>query len=146
MSRIGCNDGEKFAKMFLKSALAIGVLTSVAFLAACSKKETAASSDASATANSQAAAAPPSEKEAKIEAQFVPAPNTKPNAPVQERLNGAVHPGLTMMLQAYIQAKGRMPSTIQEFAYATVDILPPVPEGMKFAIDPADKTVKLVRK
>src|SRR3954466_428101 len=105
--------------MFLKSAFAIVVLVGVAFLGACAKKESAASSDASAAANAQAAAAPPSEQEAKIEAQFVPPPNAKPNAPVQERLNGAVHPGLTMMLQAYIQAKGRMPASIQEFAYST---------------------------
>jgi hypothetical protein len=120
-------------------------LFSACFLAACAKKEAPASATSPTAEQAQAAAAP-SEQEQKIEAQFVPPPNAKPDAPVQERLNGAVHPGLTMMLQAFIQAKGRMPASIQEFAYTTMDSMPAVPPGMKYQIDPADKTVKLVRK
>src|SRR5436190_4123971 len=47
-------------------------------------------------------AAPPPEVEARIEAQLIPAANAKPDAPLQERLQGAVHQELTMRLQMYI--------------------------------------------
>jgi hypothetical protein len=85
-------------------------------------------------------------EEAKVEAQLIPPPNAKPDAPPQERLVGAIHPELTMRLQMYIDRTGKIPETIYEFANAAVDSMPPAPAGMKYAIDPADRTVKVVRK
>ena len=41
---------------------------------------------------------------------------------------------------------GRMPESFSEFAFRNMDSVPPVPEGMKFVIDPVDKAVKVVKK
>ena len=46
----------------------------------------------------------------------------------------------------YIEKNGRMPQTFSEFANSAMDSVPPVPEGMKFIIDPVDKAVKVVKK
>ena len=46
----------------------------------------------------------------------------------------------------YIEKNGRMPESFSEFAFRNMDTVPRVPEGMKFAIDPVDRTVKIVKK
>ena len=46
----------------------------------------------------------------------------------------------------YIQKTGRMPQSFDEFAFRNLDTVPMVPEGMKYAIDPVDKAVKVVKK
>ncbi len=109
-------------------------------LAGCKKEEAAEQ------AKEEKAATPAPEIEAKIEAQLIPAANSNPNATLQERLQGAVHQELTMRLQMYIDRTGKIPETIYEFANVAVDSMPPAPPGMKYAIDAADKTVKVVRK
>jgi hypothetical protein len=122
----------KRALLFLISA---GLL-----LAACKKP--------AAEAKEEAASVISAEDNAKIEAELIPPPttSTKPGAPAVERLQGAVHPGLTARLQAYIDRTGQVPETIYEFANTAVDSMPPAPAGMKYVIDPADRTVKAVRK
>ena len=72
---------------------------------------------------------------------------TQPTArPALERYNGAVHAKLTMQLRMYIEKNGRMPDTFSEFANSAMDSVPLAPEGMKFVIDPSDRTVKAVKK
>jgi len=66
--------------------------------------------------------------------------------PVQERLNGAVHAKLTMQLRMFIEKNGRVPESFSEFANSAMDTVPLAPDGMKFVIDPADRTVKAVKK
>ena len=61
-------------------------------------------------------------------------------------MEGAIHPQLTMRLQEFIEKRGRLPESIYEFANTAVDSMPPAPAGMKYVIDPADKTIKAVRK
>ena len=76
-----------------------------------------------------------------------PRPNVaQPVRPIQERINGAIHAQLTVQLRMYMEKNGRMPQTFSEFANSAMDTVPPVPEGMKFAIDPVDRTVKVVKK
>jgi len=70
----------------------------------------------------------------------------QPVQPIQERINGAVHAQLTVELRMYIQKTGRMPQSFDEFAFRNLDTVPMVPEGMKYAIDPVDKAVKVVKK
>jgi len=115
------------------------LFVSLILASACKKKE-------SVQAQEETASALPPEESEKIAAQLVPAPNVKPDATPQERLQGAIHPGLTMRLQMYIEKTGKIPETIYEFANTAVDSMPPAPAGMKYVIDPADKTVKAVRK
>src|SRR2546421_13057636 len=125
-------------------------------LCGCSKKETPS-------------AQPTPEQAAQIEADYLPtrensaqpttaAASSPPAAParpvaaqqidrpVQERLNGAVHAKLTVQLRMYIEKNGRMPETFSEFSNSAMDSVPLAPEGMKFAIDPTDRTVKAVKK
>ena len=66
--------------------------------------------------------------------------------PIQERLQGAIHAQLTVQLRMFIEKNGRMPTTFSEFANSAMDSVPLVPEGMKYAIDPVDRTVKVVKK
>jgi hypothetical protein len=68
------------------------------------------------------------------------------NRPIQERLNGAIHARLTVQLRMFIEKNGRMPETFSEFANAAMDSAPLAPDGMKFVIDPVDRTVKAVKK
>ena len=76
-----------------------------------------------------------------------PRPNVaQPAQPIQERINGAIHAQLTVQLRMYIEKNGRMPQSFSEFAFRSMDTVPPVPEGMKFVIDPVDKAVKVVKK
>ena len=70
----------------------------------------------------------------------------QPVAPIQQRLQGAIHAQLTIQLRRYIEKNGRMPDNFSEFANATMDSVPEAPNGMKFAIDPTDGTVKAVKK
>jgi len=125
-------------------------------LCGCSEKETPS-------------AQPTPEQAAQIEAEYLPIPvnAAQPTAtpaspapaaparpaaaqqiarPVQERLNGAVHAKLTIQLRMYIEKNGRMPETFSEFANSAMDSVPLAPEGMKFVIDPTDRTVKAVKK
>ena len=46
----------------------------------------------------------------------------------------------------YIEKNGRMPESFSEFANSAMDSVPLAPDGMKFVIDPADRTVKAVKK
>lgn len=66
--------------------------------------------------------------------------------PVQERLNGAIHAGLTLQLRRFVQKNGRMPEGFAEFVSSAMDSAPLAPDGMKFVIDHADQTVKAVKK
>lgn len=87
----------------------------------------------------------PPEAAAQVEAQLIPPPDAQPGAPVQERLDGAVHPRMTELLLKFEQQFGRMPSNIWEFTGRMMDSLPAAPPGMKYEVDPVDKAVKLVR-
>lgn len=120
----------------MKKQLTVLALITLLLAACKAKQET--------TAEESAPVSP--EVNAKIEAELIPPPNAKPNAPAIERLEGAIHPDLTARLQMYIEKTGKVPETIYEFANTVVDSMPPAPAGMKYAIDPADKTVKVVRK
>ena len=119
-------------------------------------------------ASAESTPPPTPEQTAQIEAEYIlpankaasPTPATvaspspgqpRPNAPqlvqpIQERINGAVHAQLTVQLRMYIEKNGRMPESFSEFAFRNMDSVPPVPEGMKFVIDPVDKVVKVVKK
>ena len=46
----------------------------------------------------------------------------------------------------FIEKNGRVPETFSEFANAAMDSVPLAPNGMKFVIDPTDRTVKAVKK
>jgi hypothetical protein len=112
-----------------------------------------------------AAPQPTAEQAAQIESQYLLPPNDStpaqaaspspvsraPNAqqparPVQERLQGAIHAQLTVQLRMFIEKNGRVPETFSEFANSAMDSVPLAPEGMKFVIDPTDRTVKAAKK
>ena len=80
-----------------------------------------------------------------MEVQFLPSTNAAAST-LEERLHGAVHPELTARLRLFIDTHGRMPENFYEFSNRSMDTVPPVPAGMKYMIDPSDKTVKAVRK
>jgi hypothetical protein len=124
------------AKAFLSPLLATAFV-----LAACHKQPTA-----EVRQESEDKAILPPEETARVEAQLVPVATAKADAPAQERLQGAVHPELTMRLQMYIERTGKIPENIYEFANTAVDSMPPAPPGMKYVIDPVDKAVKVTRK
>lgn len=88
----------------------------------------------------------PPEAIEQIEAQVIPPPDAPPAAPPQERLAGAVHPQMTELLLKFEQQFGRMPEDFYEFSGRMMDSVPAAPIGMKYAIDPVDKAIKLVRK
>lgn len=73
-------------------------------------------------------------------------PQVQPGVPIQQRLQGAIHAQLTIQLRRYVEKNGRMPDNFSEFVNATMDSVPEAPNGMKFAIDLTDKTVKVVKK
>jgi len=127
-------------------------------LTGCGKKD---------TASAQNKSQPTPEQAAQIESEYILPANkaasaTPPTAspspgqprlnvsqavrPIQERINGAIHAQLTVQLRMYIEKNGRMPQTFSEFANSAMDSVPLAPEGMKFAIDPVDRTVKIVKK
>ena len=110
---------------------------------------------------------PTPEQAAQIESQYVLPPNTAPSSspatpaltaqrnpnaaaaaarPIQERLQGAIHAPLTIQLRQFIEKNGRVPESFSEFANAAMDSAPLAPDGMKFVIDPTDRTVKVVKK
>ena len=66
--------------------------------------------------------------------------------PIQQRLNGAIHARLTILLRQFVEKNGRMPESFGEFANSAMDSVPLAPDGMKFVIDTADRTVKAVKK
>ena len=70
----------------------------------------------------------------------------QPVVTIQQRLQGAIHAQLTIQLRRFIEKYGRMPESFSEFVNATMDTVPEAPAGMKFAIDPVDKSVKAVKK
>jgi hypothetical protein len=109
-------------------------------LGGCKKKP-----EAAAQVEEEKAALPP-EETAKIEAQLIAPPTAKVNAPIQERLQGAIHAELTMRLNMFVEKYGRMPEGLYEFSNMAMDSMPAAPPGMKYVIDPADRTVKAVRK
>jgi len=129
-------------------------------LGGCGRKDT------SSTANSPQ---PTPEQAAQIESQYLLPPNTAPSSspatpaltaqrnpnastaaarpiPIQERLQGAIHAQLTVQLRIFIEKNGRVPESFSEFANAAMDSAPLAPDGMKFVIDPTDRTVKVVKK
>jgi hypothetical protein len=110
-------------------------------LSACSKKEKAAAENAT----EAQAAQPPPEVAAQIESQVVP-PKNPSAATIQERLDGAVHPQFTVLLHKFVDTFGRMPESFNELAARTMDSIPALPPGLKYEIDPADKSVKVVKK
>jgi predicted small lipoprotein YifL len=117
-------------------------------------------------------AQPTPEQAAQIESEIIPPPNNpatpvprasvrtaqgQPAAsapavqqavvPIQQRINGAIHAQLTVQLRMYMEKNGgRMPQSFSEFAFRNMDTVPAVPEGMKYVIDPVDRTVKVVKK
>ncbi|MGZ8901758.1 MAG: hypothetical protein ACXW3Z_16825 [Limisphaerales bacterium] len=103
-------------------------------LAGCAKKEEKAVTEL------------PPEATAQIESQLIPPPDVELGAPPQERLAGAVHPQMTELLLRFEQQFSRMPEDFYEFSGRMMDSVPAAPPGMKYAIDPVDKAVKLVRK
>ncbi len=106
-------------------------LTVLALLTGCGKKK-------------EAEASLPPAREAQIESQFMPVTNA---ANIEDRINGAVHPELTMQLQMFIKLRGRMPESFFELANSGFsDSVPALPLNMKYVIDPKDKTVKAVKK
>jgi hypothetical protein len=74
------------------------------------------------------------------------AASTQAAQTIQQRLQGAIHAQLTVQLRMYIEKNGRLPDSFAEFINSAMDSAPPAPDGMKFVIDPADKTVKAVKK
>jgi len=129
-------------------------------LCGCSRKDQSAS---------EAGPQPTPEQAAQIEAEYVlpasqpaaaapgspqPAPQQPQPAqsvavaqqPIQQRLSGAIHAKLTIQLRQYIEKNGQMPGSFAEFANSAMDSAPAAPDGMKFVIDPADRTVKAVKK
>jgi len=91
----------------------------------------------------------PPEQVVQIESQFLPSPNTKKTShspAIEDRLDGAVHAQLTAQLRMFKAFKGRMPENFYELANSVGDSVPRLPDGMKFVIDPADQTVKAMRK
>ncbi len=50
-----------------------------------------------------------------------------------------------MALHKFIRENGRMPKDFSEFAGASMDSVPFAPEGMEYAIDYANKQVKVVK-
>jgi hypothetical protein len=131
------------------------LISALLAVSGCGKKEEAAPAAAAA----EAAALTP-EETAQIEAQYSPPPapsgpsgpsapapkNQDPAPPIVQRLQGAVHNPLTLQLRMYIERTGQMPASLAEFVNSAMDSVPPAPPGMKFVLDPADKTVKVVRK
>ena len=132
------------------------VVLCLSALCGCGRKN-----DSSAVGSSE----PSPEQAAQIEAQFLiptndssstlaaaPSPAKRaqnaqqPAKPIQERLQGAIHAQLTIHLRMFIEKNGRMPDTFSEFANSAMDSVPAAPEGMKFVIDPTDRTVKAVKK
>src|SRR2546422_43586 len=120
--------------------------------------------EASSTANSPQ---PIPERPAKIDSQYVLPPNPAPSSspatpaltaqrdpnasaaaarPIQERLQGAIHAPLTVQLRMFIEKNGRVPDSFSEFVSAAMDSAPLAPDGIKFVIDPTDRTVKAVKK
>jgi hypothetical protein len=60
-------------------------------------------------------------------------------------LEGPADPGMTEQLRIFVQEHGRLPADFTEFSRARLDSIPRVPQGMKWAIDPATQEVKLVK-
>jgi hypothetical protein len=60
-------------------------------------------------------------------------------------LEGPADPGMTEQLRTFIREHGRLPADFAEFSRARLDSVPRVPQGMKWAIDPATQEVKLVK-
>ncbi len=125
--------------MRFRTTLFLGVI-GAALLVGCSKKEEAAASE---TAE---AAEPSPEVVQQLETQVLPPPTANPGAPVQERLNGAVHPQFTALLHKFIETFGRMPESFNELASRTMDSIPELPPGLRYEIDAADKSVKIVKR
>jgi hypothetical protein len=88
----------------------------------------------------------PPEAAAQIEAQVVAPPKVPGTTTIQQRLEGAVHPGMTEKLIEFEKTYHRMPETFYEFSGRMMDSVPAAPPGMRYDIDPVDKAVKLVRK
>jgi len=111
-----------------------------------------------------AASQPTPEQEAQIESEYLLPTNNSASPivkgspaqraayaqqsakPIQERLQGAIHTQLTIQLRMFIEKNGRVPQNFSEFANSAMDSVPLAPDGMKFVIDPADRTVKAVKK
>lgn len=120
----------------LAAVLGVGML-----LVACGRKEELETGAGGGAALPQ----PPPEVALEMEAQFVAPANPKGDT-IQERLQGAVHPQMTELLHKFEQKYGRLPEDWYEFSNRMMDSVPAAPPGMRYEIDPADKSVKVVLK
>jgi len=128
----------------------------VSVLCGCGKKAASAAAGAAQPTPEQTAQIEseyllPTNNGASAQAADAPRAQRPPNArqpakPVQERLQGAIHAQLTLQLRMFIEKNGRVPENFSEFANTAMDTVPLAPDGMKFVIDPADRTVKVVKK
>jgi len=126
----------------------------------CGKKEATTSprpeaavervADASEVAEPAATATPtaptaPKPQGGRVAARQPNPPAAQPQAVQVEALEGAVQPFMTIQLHKFIQDNGRMPKSFSEFANTSMDSVPFAPQGMEYAIDYANKQVKLVK-
>lgn len=139
----------------MKRPFILAVLSACA-LCGCGKKEQSASqptpeqaaqieSEYVLPANEPAAAAPTLASPAPAQPQPVQRAAVA-QQPIQQRLTGAIHAKLTVQLRMFIEKNGRVPGDFSEFANSAMDSVPLAPDGMKFVIDPTDRTVKAVKK
>jgi hypothetical protein len=63
---------------------------------------------------------------------------------VRENLVGEVNPILTAQLHIFVQQKGRLPQSFNEFVNARLDSVPRPPAGKRWAIDSSSSEVKAV--
>ncbi len=63
---------------------------------------------------------------------------------MRETLNGEVNPFLTGQLQIFVQQKGRLPQSFNEFANARLDSIPRPPAGKSWAIDSSSSEIKAI--
>jgi len=94
------------------------------------------------TVQSTAVAAPLAQPETP---RAVPIPAVQAPSAQTAALEGAIHAVMTMALHKFIRENGRMPKDFSEFAGASMDSVPFAPEGMEYAIDYANKQVKVVK-
>ena len=117
-----------------------------AVLVACGKKP-APTPQVAEQAEQPAPVTAPAPRRAPVAAAEEPVATPKAPRPVEDQLIGTIHPEMTMRLQLFVQLKGRLPQNFYELQnMGGFDSTPGLPPGLKYEIDPKDKTVKIVRK
>jgi hypothetical protein len=109
----------------------------------CHKAETAVQAsppqaDATTTAPADAA----SSAATPANAPLVPGIAARTDNAVHDSVNGEVNAFLTRQLRVFVQQKGRLPSSFNEFARTRLDSIPRPPAGKKWAIDATTGEVK----